>query len=58
MVTDNLRAINPLDVRNVNLRFGLNLFFGCGDQRRGDTGISFPGCFWIRQQLDNEKILP
>ena len=61
MVTDNLRAINPLAVRNVNLRFGFNVFFGCGGQAGrapAGTGISGAGCYWIRKQQENEKILP
>ncbi len=58
MATDNLRAVTPLDVRNVNVRFGLNVFFGCGDQPPAGTDVSGAGCSWIRQQEQNKKILP
>lgn len=32
MVTDNIWAIWPQSTRNVNLRFGFNLLFGCGQK--------------------------
>lgn len=57
VATDNLRAINPLAVRNVNLRFGLNIFFGCGAKAAG-IGVSGAGCYWIRQHEENRKVLP
>ncbi|MGM0530774.1 MAG: DUF5723 family protein [Bacteroidota bacterium] len=57
VATDNLRAVNPLSVRNVNLRFGLNVFFGCGSQS-GGTGGTGAACYWIKQQEENKKIVP
>ena len=61
MATDNLAAIKPTSVRNVNLKFGFNLFFGCGDESE-NRGISPPssgeGCFWIKRRQENERILP
>jgi hypothetical protein len=58
---DNLLAADLLNVRNINLRWGLNIFFGCG--KRVDSGsrnmpASTPGCFWIRKQQEQKKILP
>lgn len=61
MVTDNLMAIKPTATRNLNLRFGLNFFFGCGDKSfdtRGAQGTGTPNCFWIKRQQENESILP
>lgn len=61
MVSDNLGAITPLKTRNINLRFGLNLLFGCGsspEKKYTTPPASGTGCFWIRQRLENEKILP
>lgn len=58
---DNLLAIRPLNVRNINLRLGFNLFFGCAG-RKAETDIHQPasgtGCFWIKRQQGVERILP
>ncbi|MFP4621202.1 MAG: DUF5723 family protein [Bacteroidales bacterium] len=60
-VTDNMKAIDPLAVRNVNVRFGINVFFGCGGQQgstAAKSGMSGAGCYWIRKQQENKKLLP
>ncbi len=58
---DNLLGMRPLNVRNVNLRWGFNLFFGCG-QNTGSSKLETPssgnGCHWIRRRRANEKRLP
>lgn len=49
MLTDNLLApFYPEKVRNANLRFGFNLFWGCKQKKKK---LSIPassggGCFW------------
>ena len=58
---DNLLAMDLLNVRNINLRWGLNLFFGCskrGVENNRGMPVSAPGCFWIRKQQQQKKILP
>jgi len=58
---DNLLAVDVLNVRNINLRWGLNIFLGCGN-RPGAGNPDMPatagGCYWIRQQQQQQKILP
>jgi hypothetical protein len=45
LVSDNvLGFILPMSTKNVNLRFGLNLNFGC----RGELDINQCGCAWLR----------
>jgi len=45
-VSDNILGfINPLDTRNLNLRFGLQLNFGCNRKDLEDDC----GCYWINQ---------
>ena len=59
--SDNLLAVRPLNVRNVNFRFGLNLFFGCAGGRDASAPqqpASGPGCFWIKRHQEVKKILP
>jgi len=61
VVSDNLLAIKPLDVQNLNFRFGINLFFNCGKSKSEDKsdipGIkSNKGCFWIERELQQQRI--
>ncbi|MGM0496563.1 MAG: DUF5723 family protein [Bacteroidota bacterium] len=61
IVSDNLLAIKPLDVQNLNFRFGINLFFNCGKSKVSDrTDIpstrSNQGCFWIERELKQKRI--
>ena len=61
LAADNLLAIDLLDTRNVNVRFGLNIFLGCGDKKAGSyqgTGATGSGCLWLRRARENQKILP
>lgn len=47
-VTDNLVGfILPFNVKNINLRFGLNLFLRC---REGDMSLKDPGCSWMSEK--------
>lgn len=58
---DNLLAINPMNVRNINLRFGFSLFLGCTGQAGASAiqpSASGTGCFWINRQQEVEDILP
>jgi hypothetical protein len=58
---DNLLAVDVLSVRNINLRWGLNIFFGCGKHTgpgTPDMPASAPGCYWIRKQQQQKEILP
>ena len=46
MVTDNILGfIWPLSARNINLRFGLNLIFGCKVKENNRSSE----CFWIKE---------
>jgi len=61
IVSDNLLAIQPLEVQNLNFRFGINLFFNCGKSKSSDRADipgtrSNKGCFWIEQELQQERI--
>ena len=58
---DNLLAVDVLNVRNINLRWGLNIFFGCGNQpgeKAPGRQRSASGCYWIKKQQQQNKILP
>jgi len=45
MVSDNILGfILPMSAKNINLRFGLNLIFGC----REELDIDQCGCAWLR----------
>jgi len=57
LVSDNILGFFlPMNAKNVNLRFGLNLNFGC----RGRLDISDCGCEWLRnaekRELRNEGL--
>jgi hypothetical protein len=57
-VSDNvLGLIKPLDTKNINLRFGLQLNFGCPQSKK----ISDCGCEWLRKEEERnyrkEKLL-
>jgi hypothetical protein len=57
-VSDNvLGLIKPLDTKNINLRFGLQLNFGCPKSSK----INDCGCEWLRKEdernLRNQKLL-
>lgn len=59
IITDNILAISPLKVRNLNVRFGVNLFFNCGVSSAAaqkSSVISNKGCFWIRKEQQQNKI--
>jgi hypothetical protein len=54
MFTDNiLTALNPLNVRNFNLRFGINLIFGCKNNDK--TNINKCGCESVRQDIKRKE---
>jgi hypothetical protein len=58
-VTDNLlAAFIPLSARDANLRFGMNLFFGCRNKvDQDDIDTSCAGCYWLQQQeKKNQKL--
>lgn len=62
ILTDNILAFfDPLDARNANLRFGINLMLGCGrnkeERLRNSSGFeSLPGnCHWIIKQREKAK---
>jgi hypothetical protein len=58
---DNLLAVRPLNTRSVNLRVGINLFFGCAtpaEERSYQRPAQGAGCFWIKRRRANEKLLP
>ena len=45
IITDNILGFFwPLSARNINLRFGLNLIFGCNEKMK----VKGPECFWIK----------
>lgn len=57
LVSDNIFGfIWPMNTKNVNLRFGINLIFGCGEQ----LDLSQCGCAWLRdadsRQLRKEEL--
>lgn len=58
MMSDNLMAaFYPEKTRNVNLRFGFNLFFGCTDKKKE---VKVPrtdgcGCYWRWDQKEKRK---
>ncbi len=60
MVTDNLLALKPLNTRNLNMRFGFNIFINCregekaGADRRPKGGGA--NCFWIERRLSKDII--
>jgi len=62
MVSDNLLAIKPLNTKNINLRFGLNIFFNCRERMRKDDGRKPGGgganCYWIKRRLARNRIMP
>ena len=58
MISDNaLGFFKPVQTRNINLRFGINLFFGCKKREKTDK----EDCYWIkkntRKKLLKEKLL-
>jgi len=59
LITDNILAISPLSVRNLNFRFGVNLFFNCGSSSsasRRPSIDSYKGCFWIRKEQKQREL--
>ena len=61
ITSDNLLVAKPLDVKNLNFRFGINLFFNCGKSKSEDrpdiSGIkSNKECFWIERELQQQRI--
>lgn len=59
VITDNILAISPLRVRNLNFRFGVNLFFNCGtssSEAQRPSVDSYKGCFWIRKEQEQQEI--
>ena len=45
LVSDNILGfILPMSAKNINLRFGLNLIFGC----REEVNLDDCGCAWLR----------
>jgi hypothetical protein len=61
MVTDNLLAVKPLDTRNLNLRFGINFFFGCRTKKEENDIPSIrgrAGCYWLERHLKQQKLIP
>lgn len=59
LITDNILAISPLNVRNINFRFGINLFFNCGTSSSTNhrpAVDSHKGCFWIRKEQKQKEI--
>lgn len=58
-VTDNvLGLIKPLDTKNINLRFGMQLNFGCSEQKKYKNTC---GCAWLekaeqRKQRDRKLL--
>jgi hypothetical protein len=45
VITDNIVGfVLPFEVKTVNLRFGINLFFGC----KGRFNINDCGCAWLQ----------
>jgi hypothetical protein len=55
--SDNIPGfILPMNTKNVNLRFGLNLIFGCGKE----LDLDQYGCAWLRdserRRLRNEEL--
>lgn len=57
-VSDNILGfINPLDTRNLNLRFGLQINFGCNRKELSKDC----GCYWVNQaeerRIRNNKLL-
>ncbi|MFC2086693.1 DUF5723 family protein [Bacteroidota bacterium] len=51
-LTDNALVFIPQEVRNVNIRFGMNMYFGC----RPLHDVKNLGCIWIKEQ-DREYVM-
>lgn len=50
VITDNIVGfVLPFEVKTVNLRFGINLFFGC----KGRFNLDDCGCEWMRDAEDH-----
>jgi hypothetical protein len=63
IVSDNILApLFPMDTKNVNLRFGLNIHLGCSVRNENLTGkesvrkekIKGCGCFWLQQDEESK----
>ena len=64
LLTDNYAAAIWMNsARNVNLRFGFNLFFGCGGKggkggvggRRGHGNMNCAGCYWYQSMEEKRR---
>lgn len=53
-LSDNVAAFYWLEsARNVNLRFGMNLFFGCRTKRK--TSMKCAGCYWYEMMEEKRN---
>ncbi|MBN2349310.1 MAG: hypothetical protein JXJ22_10755 [Bacteroidales bacterium] len=51
LVSDNILGIIwPQQTRNINLRFGMNIIFGCDRRNRSDG----KGCYWIQKAEEKQ----
>ena len=52
LVSDNMLApLFPMSVKNVNLRFGLNIQLGCNQHEK----IAGCGCYWLQQEEERRE---
>jgi hypothetical protein len=52
IVSDNILApLFPMNTKNLNLRFGLNINLGCYKKEK----ISGCGCYWLQQAIEKRE---
>jgi len=56
LISDNVLAFfYPTSARNANIRFGMNLMFGCSKKKRKPSKSSYNGCGWLWQWDEGQK---